>query len=233
MRKTRRDICLIMVGTMAYGFVLGWWRSPQMAVYVAVKLPIVFVGSAMMVSVFGWMSARFLGSDMTYGNMLGHAFRAMAVSASVLLSLAPVALFMVVTGAPDIVLGSSDADVRAWMRFAHSALMLMHMFVLACAGTVGMARLYANLRAKEANRRRLVKMLACWLVTFAVVGCQTGWILRPLVGSPNIKVEFLREDALERNFLESVFTQLIPHFINKGKIQKTERFNDERTNTKQ
>ena len=76
-------------------------------------------------------------------------------------------------------------------------------------------------------------MLVCWLVAFAVVGCQTGWILRPLVGSPNIKVEFLRKDAIERNFLESVFTQLIPHFVNKGRIPQKERFNDERENTEQ
>ena len=233
MRRLLRDIFLIMAGTMAYGFVLGWWRSPLMAVYVAAKLPIVFAGSAMMVSVFGWMAARFLGSDMTYDNMLGQAFCAMAVSSSVLLSLAPVAMFMVVTGAPDIVLGSPDADVRAGMRFAHSALMLMHMFVLACAGTVGVVRLHANLRENNLDRRRLAKMLVCWLVAFAVVGCQTGWILRPLVGSPNIKVEFLRKDAIERNFLESVFTQLIPHFVNKGRIPHKERYNDEQENTEQ
>jgi hypothetical protein len=32
-------------------------------------------------------------------------------------------------------------------------------------------------------------------------------------------VEFLRDDALDSNFLESFFGQIIPHFINKGAIR--------------
>ena len=58
----------------------------------------------------------------------------------------------------------------------------------------------------------------CWLASFAVVGCQLGWMARPLVGSPNIQVEFVRDDALESNFLESLFKQIIPHIIRKGAV---------------
>ena len=69
-----------------------------------------------------------------------------------------------------------------------------------------------------------MKKVAIWLLValgvFALVGCQTGWMMRPLVGSPNIVVEFLREDALESNFLESVFDQIIPHVVNKGAVRK-------------
>jgi hypothetical protein len=42
--------------------------------------------------------------------------------------------------------------------------------------------------------------------------------MRPLVGSPNIAVEFLRADALDSNFLESLFRQIIPHIISKGAV---------------
>ena len=59
-------------------------------------------------------------------------------------------------------------------------------------------------------------MMCLWLAAFAVVGCQLGWIMRPLVGSPNVSVEFLRSDALEGNFLESLFTQIIPGLTKKG-----------------
>lgn len=61
-------------------------------------------------------------------------------------------------------------------------------------------------------------MVALWIASFAVVGCQLGWIMRPLVGSPNIAVEFLRSDALDSNFLESLFRQIIPHIISKGAV---------------
>ncbi len=217
---------------MAYGFALGWWRSPQMAMFISAKFPIVFIGSAVIVSAFGWMCAKFLGVDMTYGGMAGHAFRAMPDSACVLLSLTPVSMLMILSGAPDIVLGSPDAATRAQMRFAHATMMLMHILVLASAGVAGIVGLYTRLKTRfgEGHWRRIRKTIACWLAAFAVAGCQIGWIMRPLMGSPNIKVEFLREDALEKNFLESVFTQLVPHFINKGVINKTERQANERAN---
>ena len=33
------------------------------------------------------------------------------------------------------------------------------------------------------------------------------------------KVEFLREDALDSNVMESLFKQIIPNFVNKGVIK--------------
>ena len=63
-------------------------------------------------------------------------------------------------------------------------------------------------------------MMATWLLAFGIVGCQVGWVLRPLVGSPNIAVEFVRDDALESNFIESLATQIIPHIAHKGAVRK-------------
>ena len=105
------------------------------------------------------------------------------------------------------------------MRLAHSAMMLAHIVVMGGAGTVGVALLYTSLRRRVPADCRLILMMCLWLAAFAVVGCQLGWIMRPLVGSPNISVEFLRADALESNFLESLFTQIIPHLINGGSVK--------------
>ena len=52
-----RRILFVAAATGVYGAVLAAWRSPLMAVYVAAKLPVVFVGSTMIVSFFCWMSA--------------------------------------------------------------------------------------------------------------------------------------------------------------------------------
>ena len=46
-----RHLILIVVSTAVYGLALGWWRSFEMALYVAAKLPVVFVGSTLVVSV--------------------------------------------------------------------------------------------------------------------------------------------------------------------------------------
>ena len=195
-----------------YGAVLAVWRSPLMAAYVAVKLPVVFVGATLIVSLFCWMAALATGAGLRYREVLEAVFFAMSVAGAILLAAAPVVLFFVFSAAP-------DSGTRETMRLAHAAMMLAHIVVMGSAGTVGVSLLYRSLKRRVPEDCRLVLMMGLWLAAFAVVGCQLGWIMRPLVGSPNISVEFLRSDALESNFLESLFTQIIPHLINGGVVK--------------
>jgi len=180
-----------------------------MAGYVAVKLPFVFVGSTMAVSVFGWMAGLLCGSGLRYSEVMERVFAAMSSAARILLALVPVVFFFIVTGAPAT--GTSDE-----LRFAHAALLATHIGIFAFAGVVGNLMLVASLKSRVPAACKLPLLLAMWLGAFALVGCQVGWMMRPLVGSPNIRVEFLRSDALHGNFLESVFGQVIPHLIHKG-----------------
>ena len=206
------QVAFVALSTGVYGAVLAAWRSPRMAAYVAVKLPAVFVGTTFTVSVFCWMSGLVAGAELRYREVLGAVFAAMSVAGAILLALAPVVLFFILSGAPDV--GGRDA-----LRFAHACLMLVHIAVLGGAGVAGNIALVRSLRQRVPPRCRLSLMLVLWLLAFALVGCQFGWMMRPIVGSPNIAVEFLREDALDSNFLESFFGQIIPHFINKGAIR--------------
>lgn len=137
-----RNAATIVIGTFAYGLALGWWRSPEMAVFVAMKLPFVFVATAAVVSGFSWLAALVAGVDMRYREVFTHMFDAMAVASKILLALVPIVLFFVVSGAP-------DTGTRNEMRFAHSCLMLMHLAVLSGAGVVGNIRLYAELKSRN------------------------------------------------------------------------------------
>ena len=206
------QVAFVALTTGVYGAVLAAWRSPRMAAYVAVKLPTVFVGTTFTVSVFCWMSSLAAGAELRYREVLGAVFSAMSVSGAILLALAPVVLFSILSGAPDV--GGCDA-----LRFAHACLMLVHIAVLGGAGVAGNIALVRSLRQRVPPRCRLSLMLVLWLLAFALVGWQFGWMMHPIVGSPNIAVEFLRDDALDSNFLESFFGQIIPHFINKGAIR--------------
>jgi len=206
------QVAFVALAAGVYGAVLAAWRSPRMAAYVAAKLPVVFVGTTFTVSVFCWMSGLAAGAELRYREVLGAAFAAMSVAGAILLALAPVVLFFILSGAPDA--GDRDA-----LRFTHACLMLVHVAVLGGAGVAGNVALVRSLRRRVPPRCRLALMLAMWLLAFALVGCQFGWIMRPIVGSPNIDVEFLRADALDSNFLESFFKQIIPNFINKGAIK--------------
>lgn len=53
-------------------------------------------------------------------------------------------------------------------------------------------RSYAPLIAR--SRRHLV-LIRAWLVVYAFVGVQMGWVLRPFIGNPNEATTFFREGA--------------------------------------
>jgi hypothetical protein len=44
------------------------------------------------------------------------------------------------------------------------------------------------------------------------VGGEVAWMLRPFVGSVYLPVVFLRDDALNGNVYEFIFTDILPHF---------------------
>ena len=206
-----RQVSLIVISTAVYGLALGWWRSVEMAVYVAVKLPVVFVGSTLVVSAFAWMAGLVVGASLRYREVLELVFAAMAVAGKILLALTPVVLFFILTGAPET--GSREA-----LRFTHAVLMSVHIAVFALAGGIGNLTLVRELKSRVPATCRVSLLLTLWLGAFALVGCQVGWMLRPLVGSPNISAEFVRTDALASNFLESVVEQIIPHLIHQGVV---------------
>jgi hypothetical protein len=51
-----------------------------------------------------------------------------------------------------------------------------------------------------ARHTRLV--FGCWVVLFAIVGAQMGWVLRPFIGNPALPFEWFR--TRESNFFEAV-----------------------------
>jgi hypothetical protein len=56
-----------------------------------------------------------------------------------------------------------------------------------------------------AKHTRLV--FRCWVMLFALVGAQTGWVLRPFIGSPGMPFTWFRER--QSNFFSAVIDALI------------------------
>jgi len=52
------------------------------------------------------------------------------------------------------------------------------------------------------------RVLFAWLASNLFLGSQLCWILRPFIGSPGLPVEFLRPNAFQGNFYETVFRAL-------------------------
>lgn len=199
----------IVVGTAAYGAVLAGWRSPRLALYGAVKLPMLFLGTTAIVSVFNWMLASLLGAGLSFKTTLFLVLSSMTVSSWILLSLAPVALFFTLSG---VAYAGTPAD----LHYAHNSILVTHILILATAGVAGNAALLSGLRALVALRCRTMPLFFSWIASFAFVGCQMSWILRPFVGSPFYPIEFLRPDCLDRNFYEFVFGDVLPYLLKGG-----------------
>lgn len=197
----------VVLACAVYGAILAGWRSPRLAAYGALKLPALFLGSMGVVALANWMVAVLLGSGLSFRDTLFIVFGAMTVSGWMLLALAPVALFFRATGVPT---GGSDAA----LQYAHNAMLVTHIGVLAVAGFGGNAALRQGLRRSVRVTCPVGRLFAAWILCFAFVGCQLAWMLRPFVGSPFYPVAFLRADALERNFYEFVLGEVVPYLVN-------------------
>ena len=199
----------VIVSCAIYGAVMAGWRSPRLAAYAAVKLPLLFVGSTGIVALFNWMIASVLGSGLSFRQTLALAFASMTVAGWILLALAPVALFFTFTGVPKT--ETTPADEVA---FAYNVMLITHVAALALAGVSGNGILYNGIRATVRPTCSVGSLFASWIALFAIVGCQLSWILRPFVGSPFLEVALFRDDALQGNFFEYVFLRLIPNLFN-------------------
>jgi len=71
----------IVMACAVYGAVLAGWRSPRLVLYVAVKLPLLFLGTTSLVAGFNWMTAGILGSGLSFKQTVFAVFAAMTISA--------------------------------------------------------------------------------------------------------------------------------------------------------
>ena len=130
----------VVLGSGIYGAVLAGWRAPLLSVYVAIKLPMLFLGTIVIVSLFNWMVASILGSGLSFRSTVFVVLVAMTIGCWILLSLVPVALFFLATGI-------SYTGTHAELQYAHNAILMIHIFILALAGIVGNAALLRDFGA--------------------------------------------------------------------------------------
>jgi hypothetical protein len=186
-----------------YGAVFGGWHGPRLAAYVALKFPLVLLLTSALTLLFSWLAARLLGLPLRIGQVAVLSFLGLAVASLLLASLAPVAwLFIHCAPAP-----APEA------RTAHNLLYLMHTLFVGGCGLAGTAALWRAMRRVEAPRRTVRAVWLLWVLTYAVVGGEIAWVLRPFVGSVYAPIVFLRPDALDGNVYEFVFTDILPHLF--------------------
>jgi hypothetical protein len=194
---------LMILSAAAYGAVLGMWHGPRLALYVAIKLPLVLLATSALTVPFSWTGAAVLGLPLRVGQVAVLTFLALAAASLLLAALAPVALLFTLSAPPP-----TEAA-----RTAHNLLYLLHTAFVGGSGLAGTAALWRGMRSLGWPARTVRTVFFVWIAAFALVGGEVAWALRPFVGSVYKPVVFLREDALDGNVYEFVFTDILPHLL--------------------
>ncbi len=196
-REIARVALVTVIGFGVYGFTVGYWRSPLMGVYVAVKMPLLIALTLACNGLLNGLLGMLLGSGLGLRQSLHALLSAFAISGLILGSVAPVTFFLAVN------VPSADS---AQAVSAHSAYLLSHVVLIGIAGLVGVVRLGKLLEAYSSSRTIARSTLGAWIAGNAFLGMQFSWILRPFFGSPGLEVAFLRDDPMRGSFIETVWS---------------------------
>ena len=143
-----RLCCLaIVVGGGLYGFTLGYWRAPEMGVYVAFKLPLLMFLVLLANGLINGMFAQLLGSGLSFRQTFTMSLISFTTVTLILGALSPITFFMVLN-AP----AASTPEAVRW----HQIYLLTHTVLIAYAGVVGNYKAY---RLLVAITRQLSPML--------------------------------------------------------------------------
>ncbi len=175
----------------SFGGVLGerFWQ----VVYSAIKVPLLLgVTFSLSLPSFYVLNALF-GLSEDFPRVVRALIATQAGVAIILASLSPYTLFWY----------ASSAD--------YTLAVLFNGLMFGMASVAGQTMLFAFYRRLIAQNRRHRWMLRTWLVLYAFVGIQMGWVLRPFIGNPNQPTRFFREESWG-NAYEVVFQLVAAQF---------------------
>jgi hypothetical protein len=155
---------------------LGGDRLWQLA-YSAAKVPLLLMVTTLLSLPSFFVLNTLLGVRADFPEALRSLAAAQAGLTITLVALSPITLFWY----------ASSSDYHAAILFNGL------MFGVASLGAqVLLRRAYRPLSARNPRHRWLLRT---WLVIYAFVGIQMGWVLRPFIGAPDRPVQFFREDS--------------------------------------
>lgn len=157
---------------MVYGFMVGLAKDPLQAVSSAIKIPILFLSTmAFCLPALYFFSLALLGTPLKMIQVLSIVLAGIAVTAFLLLGLAPVTLFFVLT--------STD----------YAFFQLLTVGFVGLSSVIGVYFLWRGMTSVETTQDDNLKtlgnrILMLWFVLYAFVGTQMTWRLSPFIGKP-------------------------------------------------
>jgi hypothetical protein len=180
---------LVVVFGGAYGAVMGTYAGPSgprvtQMVFSATKVPLLLLVTFVISLPSFFVLNTLLGVRDDFGEAVRALVATQAALTIILASLAPITAFWYVSV----------------QGYRHAILFNAAMFAVASfAAQFLLRRLYRPLIERNPKHRLLLR---AWLVVFAFVGIQMGWVLRPFIGNPAMPTRFFREGAWGNAYVE-------------------------------
>ena len=187
---------------------MGCWRAPSQALFVAIKFPLIILLTTAGNALLHAMLAPLLGLRISLHQSLSAVLLSFTIAAALLASFSPLVFFLVWNCPP-----MSPSSVAG--RLNYNLILLLHVGLIALSGCIANLRLASLLAELSGNATVARRVLVAWLAGNFFLGSQVSWILRPFIGSPDLAVQFLRHNALQGNFYETVFSSFI-HVLKPG-----------------
>jgi hypothetical protein len=200
-RRFLGAVAVIVIGAGLYGAAMGSWRAPTQGFYTAVKFPLVILLVTSGNALLNGLLAPLLGIHMTLRQSFQAVLLSFVIACAILGAFSPVMGFLVLNTPP--------MEQRATAGATHSLLLLSQVVIIAFAGVVANLRLINLLEQWTGSGAVARRVVLAWLAGNLFFGSQLCWILRPFIGSPGLPVQFLRPDAFEGGFYDSVARALM------------------------
>jgi hypothetical protein len=200
-RRFAFHLAVIVAGAGCYGAAMGWWRDPMQALYVAIKFPLILLLVTVGNALLNAMLAPLLGLNISLRQSLLAVLMSFAIASAILGAFSPLLAFTVWNAPP------MTPDLKSSLTYGF--IKLAHVIVIAFAGIAGNVRLFQLLKQLGGARAVAWRVLFAWLAVNLFLGGQLVWMARPLIGSPQLPVVFLRDTAFQGNFYEDVFRTLL------------------------
>lgn len=157
---------------MIYGFMLGLAKSPLQAISSALKIPILFLSTmAFCLPALYFFSLALLGTPLRMMQVLTVVLFGISVTGFLLLGLAPVTLFFVLTSTN------------------YAFFQLLAVGFVGLSSLIGVYFLWRGMTSVETTHDDNLKnlgnrILILWIVPYGFVGTQMTWRLSPFIGRP-------------------------------------------------
>ena len=199
-RRVASHLAVIVLGAGCFGAAMGWWRAPEQGLFVAIKFPLILLLTALGNALLNAMLAPLLGLNISVRQSMLAILMSIAIAAAIMGAFSPLLGFLVWNAPP------MTPDVKSTATYG--LIKLANVAVIAFAGIAGNVRLFQLLRQLAPSRNIARRVFIAWLAGNLFLGSQLSWIARPFIGSPQLPVVFIRENALKGNFYENIWATL-------------------------